>query len=336
MKKAVLSKSKGLLKVIFIFVGLMMVFESPAQDSDPVVIPPQKDTTYWTKGGLFGVTFTQINLSNWAAGGQNSLALNTLVNLYANYKKNRTTWDNTLDMGYGIFNQARLPWWEKSDDKIDFSSKIGTLAFDSVWFYSALLNFKTQFSPGYDVTGMPIEQRKFISDFMAPGYFILALGLNYKPNPNFDLLIAPLTGKATVVNNQTLADQGAFGVDKAITDANGVIIPGTGKTHRQELGGYVKLLWKFKIMENVAATTKLDLFSNYLHNPQNIDVNWDVLISMKINKAISATLNTTLIYDDDIDIARDPDENGVATRVGPITQFKEVFSLGINYKFKNR
>jgi hypothetical protein len=148
--------------------------------------------------------------------------------------------------------------------------------------------------------------------------------------------MAPFTAKMTIVNNQTLADQGAFGVDKAITDANGVPVPGTGKRNRQEFGGYVKMVLRLKIMENIGLISKLDLFSNYLHNPGNIDVNWDVLVSMKINKFISATLNTTLIYDDDINVGRNPDANGVFTHSGPITQFKEVFSLGVNYKFKNR
>lgn len=307
----------------------------PLPVPEPPAEPAKKDTTYWTKGGVYGLTFTQVALQNWAAGGQNSLALNTLLSLHANYKRGNITWDNSLDMGYGLINQAKLPWWEKSDDKIDLNSKFGRLAFDSVWYYSALLNFKTQFSPGFDQVGIPLANRTLISDFMAPAYIVLALGLDYKPDPRFSMFLAPVTGKITIVNNQTLADKGAFGVPFG-KDPTGAPIPGAGSKARYEFGAYIKTVLNLKLMENINLTSKLDLFTNYLENPGNIDVNWDVLITMKINKSISATLNTTLIYDDDINIARDPDDMGVPQKNGPVTQFKEVFALGINYKFKNR
>ncbi|HLP10543.1 MAG TPA: DUF3078 domain-containing protein [Flavobacteriales bacterium] len=292
-----------------------------------------KDTSLWKKGCLVGVTFTQVSLNNWAAGGQNSMAINSMVNLFANFKNKYISFDNSLDMGYGIINQAKLPWWEKADDKIDASSKFGQKANDTYWYFSLLFNFKSQFMPGFDKTAIPMSQRKVISNFMAPGYFILALGVDYKPNDNFSLLIAPITGKMTVVNSPSLADAGAFGVDKAKTDATGAPIPGTGSRTRTELGSYVKFMYKFTLMKNITVASKLDLFSNYLNNPENIDVNWDVLINMKINRFISATLNTVLLYDHDINIARDPDEFGVNQRNGPVTQFKEVFSIGFNYKF---
>jgi len=277
------------------------------------------DTSYWKKGGVYSLSVTQVALQNWAAGGQSSVAANTLINLFANYKRERATFDVTLDMGYGIINQGKLPWWEKSDDKLDFSAKYGYQAFDHV-YYTSLLNFKTQFSPGYDKVNVPMGERKIISDFLAPAYIILALGLDYKPNDNFNFLFAPVTGKLTIVNNQTLADAGAFGVEP-------------GSNIRTEFGGYIKMIYKKDFNKNLNFSTKLELFSNYLNNPQNIDVNWETLLSAKVSEYVSVTLNTILIYDHDINIARDPDENGVFQKNGPTTQFKEVFALGFNYKF---
>ena len=177
------------MKKILLLALTLITLHVRSQD-DTTLIPEHKDTTYWTKTGLLSLTASQVSLQNWAAGGQNSIAINGLVSLSASYRRARTTWDNLLDLGYGTINQNKLPWWEKSDDKIDLTSKYGYLAFDSAWYYSALLNFKTQFSPGYDLVGIPMADRKRISDFMAPAYLILALGLDYK-HPNLDLMLAP-------------------------------------------------------------------------------------------------------------------------------------------------
>ncbi len=291
-----------------------------AQDAAPV-----KDTTYWKKGGTFGISGTQTSLTNWAAGGQNSVAIGSIVNLFANYKKDKMTWDNNLDLAYGVIRQGNVKNFLKNDDRIQLTSKYGQYAFKH-WYYSGLLDFKTQFDNGFDDPTKPDSVRKVISSFLAPAYTLVALGMDYKPNANFTLFIAPITGKITIVNNQTLANAGAFGVDKAVYDASLNIVT-LGKKHREEFGGYVKMGYKFSPMENVTFNTNLELFSNYLNNPGNIDVSWTTLTSMKVNKYISATFSTHLIYDDDIKIT---DSKGNS---GPRTQFKEVLGVGFSYKF---
>jgi len=290
-------------------------------------IPPAD--TSWKKGGVIGLNFTQIALDNWAAGGQSSIAGTALINVFANYKEGKVVWDNMLDLAYGINNFNNSPYWIKTDDKIDISSKLGREAGNN-WYYSGLINFKTQFSPGYLDPNAPPDQRVLISDFMAPAYMLVALGMDYRPSDDFTVFISPVTVKTTIVNNQTLADAGAFGVDEADINADGTIVPGTGSKIRAELGGYLKMMWRKRVMENISFQTKLDLFSNYLEHPENIDINWENLIAMKVNNLVSVTLATHLIYDHDIKIARD--EGGVP-RIGPTTQFKEVFNLGFNYKF---
>ncbi|MBL4623833.1 MAG: DUF3078 domain-containing protein [Flavobacteriales bacterium] len=282
----------------------------------------------WEKGGTVGLTFQQVSLTNWAAGGQNSFALNAATNLFANYKKRKSAFDNSLDLAYGVIRQGnRDAAWLKSDDRIDFSSKYGR-QLKGKTFFAALYNFKSQFAAGYANLG----DRIAISRFAAPAYSLLAIGIDLKPNDFTSVFIAPLTWKATIVGDQDLANAGAYGVEAAVYDDLGQLLT-KGKMLRNEIGGYLKFQFKKELVKNITFETKLDLFSNYINNPQNIDVNWQVLINMKINDFLSASLTTHLIYDDDIDIGVDTNDDGIVDKYGPRTQFKEVFGVGLNYKF---
>ncbi len=323
----------------------VLTLASTAQDSNKVLSSDEENNlvsnltaqddaaaptdTTWTKGGTFGLNFSQVYLDNWAAGGESSMSVNGLLSLFANYAKNKSTWDNNLDLAYGMLWQGDAAGI-KTDDKIDFASKYGLKA-SKRWYYSALVNFKSQFVAGYDNPFAPDSLRNEISNFMAPAYVLAALGMDYKRGKNFSAFISPITTKMTIVNNQTLADAGAFGVEGAEYDEDGNVVT-KGKLFRQEMGAYLKLMYKADIVKNVALQTKLDLFSNYFNNPQNIDVSWETLISMKINKYLSTTISTSVLYDDDIKIARNDDEitNGGG---GPAVQFKEVLAVGLSVKF---
>jgi len=171
-----------------------------------------------------------------------------------------------------------------------------------------------------------------ISNFLAPGYLLGAIGMDYKPSDVFTLFVSPLTMKMTIVNDQDLADFGAFGVDPAEYNDFGVLTK-NGSTTRAEFGGYLRALIKKDIMKNIKLQSKLELFSNYSEEPTHIDVNWEVLLAFKVNKYISATISTQLLYDHDIDIAVDTNGDDVPDKVGPRTQFKEVLGIGLNYKF---
>ena len=283
------------------------------------------DTTRgWKKGGVLTVNVAQTSLTNWAAGGQNSVAVNGLFAVFANLKKGKSAWDNSLNLGYGLMKQGKEDP-RKTDDKIDFLSKYGRQAF-SKFYYAALLNFKTQMRPGYNYPDVTNK----ISDFFAPAYLLLALGLDYKPNASFTAFIAPVTAKFTFVNDNALSAAGAFGVEP-------------GEKSKSEIGGYIragytKTDFTQEFLKNVAFSTKIDLFSNYTDKPQNIDVSWETLIAMKINKYISVSLNTHLIYDDNIKIAVDRNDDGnidasELANPGSRTQFKEIFGVGFSYNF---
>ena len=283
------------------------------------------DTTQgWKKGGVFAVNIAQTSLKNWAAGGQNSVAVNGMFSVFANLTKGKSRWDNLLDIGYGILKQGRGTDPMKTDDKIDFLSKYGQEAFKK-FYYAALLNFKTQMAPGYNYPNDSVK----ISNLFAPAYLLIALGMDYKPNGYFSAFLAPFTAKFTFINDQLLSDAGAFGVTP-------------GKKKKSEFGGYIRVIYskndfKNEILKNVSFTTKIDLFSNYLDNPQNIDINWENLVAMNVNKYISVSLNTVLIYDDNIlinvDRNSDGDVSGPEDIPGKRVQFKEIFGVGFSYKF---
>ncbi len=275
------------------------------------------DTTLgWHKSGVFSLNMAQASFTNWAAGGQNSVALNGLINLAANLKNEKSAWDNALTIGYGkMLQKGNDLGWVKTDDRIDFQSKYGQKASEK-WFYSGLMSFRTQMDNGYNY---PDTENK-ISDLLAPAYLLFSLGMDYKPNPQFSVFLSPLTSKNTIVMDEALSAIGAFGVDP-------------GKKFRPELGAYANIAYKKdEIVKNVNFLTKLDLFTNYLKNPQNIDISWEALLVMKVNEFISATVNTHLLYDDDILIKIDEGNEGEPV-MGKRAQFKEVIGVGFTYKF---
>lgn len=274
-------------------------------------------TSNWKTGGMVSLNASQISFTNWAAGGQNSIAANSFINVFAKYKKKRMTWDNTLDLGYGKMRQgtAENVVWYKTDDKIDFSSKYGQYAFEH-WYYSGLVSFKSQFDEGYKNVTDTVR----ISNLLAPAYLSVSIGMDYKPTDNFTLFISPISGKVTMVYDDKLAAAGAFGVKP-------------GEKIRNEFGGYIKMQYKVDLMKNITYTTKLDLFSNYLVKPENIDVNWENLITMKINSWFSANIHYTMLYDDDVKIAWDSNDDGINDRFGARLQIKQLLGIGLTYKF---
>ncbi len=275
-------------------------------------ISEEEDTLGWKTGGLGTLTFSQVSLYQWAAGGDASVSGAALLNIFANYQDEKQSWENILDLGYGLIKQGGTT--RKSNDRLEFSSMYGRRIND-VWNYSALLNFRTQFDNGFKYYGD--TAKTIISKFMAPGYLTTSLGLDYKPNDHFSLFLSPMTGKFTFVLDDSLAVQGNFGLDP-------------GDKLRAEFGGFVKIQYANQIMENVDFTSKIDFFSNYLDEPQNIDINLEFLLSMKINQYLSATLSTLFIYDDDVNLYK---TKGATQPEGPGWQIKEVFGLGFSYKF---
>lgn len=317
-------KNKIIALFIFIVCSLSITF-SQVTDAEKKLRAVNADTVMgWKNGGLIAVNLAQTSLTNWAAGGQNSFAVNGILSLFANYKQGKSAWDNSLDIGYGLLRQGgKKADFTKTDDKFDLLSKYGREAFGN-FYYSALVNFKTQMTPGYKYPDIIHK----ISDLFAPAYLLAALGMDYKPNPYFSAFIAPLTGKFTFVNDNALSQAGAYGVTP-------------GKKSKSEFGGYIRAIYskndfKNDFLQNVAFTTKVDLFSNYMENPQNFDISWETLIGLKVNKFITVSFNTHLLYDDNIKIPIDRNNDGIfgpGEAPGSRTQFKEILGVGFSYKY---
>ena len=200
----------------------------------------KKDTTYWMNGGMFSVNFTQLSFTNWAAGGLNSGRC-CKSSVFCKLQKANTTWDNILDLGYGLSKIEDIPI-QKNEDIIDLQSKLGILAVNK-WYYSGLLNFKSQFATGYKDK----NNTEVISNFFAPAYLFVAVGMDYKPNDKFSLMISPVTGKVTFVSIESL--RANYGVD-------------VDKMMRPEFGAYIKSALNTEIFKNIGLLTEIGLFTN--------------------------------------------------------------------------
>lgn len=301
-----------------------------------------KDTVRWKKGGVFGVNMNQGTLQNWAAGGDRfSLSLGTLANFYANYADKHNNWDNNVDMAFGYLNTTSLGM-RKSDDRLNLYSKYG-YQFSKNWYYSVMVSFRSQFANGY----LYPDDSTVVSHFLAPAYILGSVGLNFKPVAYFSVFMSPITSRFVIVNDRRLADLGAFGVDSATYDYHDSTrtLLTHGSKMQYEFGPYVSIQFAKDVMKNVNWTTRLDLYSNYLRNPQNVDIYWTSLFALKVNKFISASLDTELIYDDDVKFITYAKNADGSVKTDPVTgdqivlkrqariQFKELIGLGFSLQF---
>lgn len=316
-------------KFTLLLVVITLFFAAPlfAQDADAA---PADTTKKWTYGGFATVNLNQSAFVNWAAGGENSFAVSFLGNLNWKYEHEKHLWTNNLDLAYGI-QKIGKEGFRKNEDKIDFLSKYGYDIHDKKIYASLLANFKSQFAKGFEYPNDSTEN--LVSRALAPGYLLLSAGIDFKPVEYFSVYVSPATGKFTFVTEQNIANAGTYGNKAAVYDETTGLLVTPGKNIRAEFGAYVNILFQKEIFKNVTLMTKVDLFNNYTDpnksNRKNIDVNWETVIDMKINKFLSASIATQLIYDNDIKI----DSDGDGTPNGPRTQFKEILGIGLSYKF---
>ena len=286
--------------------------------------------SFWEKINLLGFNVSQVAFVNWNAGGNNSITALANLKFERNYKFRYISWKNILDLRYGL-NAQEGQKLRKTDDVIRFSSTFGFRR-DTIsnWYYSARANFNTQFSDGYKYP----NRDNPISRFMSPGYFFLGAGTSYiQEDGKFNLYISPLTIKSTFVFDQDLADKGAFGVKKAVLDATGNVVT-PGENYFLEFGFLINNTWEATLAENVGLKNRISLYTDYIRRFGNIDIDWQLDLSLRINKYIATTIGTHFIYDDDILFDEQLDENGLVIDAGePRIQFKQLFGVGISYDF---
>ena len=308
------------MKKIVLLLLLVLPFVSDAQDQTvkdlqkeaaKAIKKDPADTTAstWKKGGIYNLNLSQGSLSNWAAGGDEfSLSVNTILSLFAFYKQDKYSWDNTLDLNFGYVRSTSLGS-RKNDDRIDLLSKFGR-AVSSDWNVSTLFNFRSQLLKGY---AYEERDRTLTSAFLSPAYVLTSLGMDYKPNDRFSLFLSPLTARWIIVKDDSLSAKGLYGVTP-------------GRHSKNELGAFITATYIQAFNENVSYKGRLDLFSNYKNDPQNVDVFLSNILTVKLWKAVAASWNVDLIYDDDVRLFGD---KGTSAGV----QLKSLVGLGLAVRF---
>lgn len=280
-----------MIKKITFAIVLIASIQIQAQDKT------DKSTSNWKKTGNISFLVNQSSFSNWISGGDNTVSGNLGINYDFNYSKENTIWENKLILAYGL-NNVKGNGTRKTDDNLEFNSLYGKKAKGN-WSYSFFLNFKTQFTDGYDYSKTPKVKT---SAFLAPGYVSFGPGMLWKKSDNFKINLAPITSKITMVSDEFSGQYGTA----------------LGDNTRYEFGFNASLNYKTTVMENITMENILNVYSNYLDKPQNIDIDYQLSFVMQINKYLSTNLNFHTIVDDN-----------ATSKV----QFKEVFGLGVNYIF---
>ena len=283
----------------------------------------------WTHGGFVGLNVSQSHFSNWTAGGQDNVNGLGTFKYNMNYLNGKSKWDNTLDLalGYSYFDFDKKPI--KTDDRINLSSLYGYDVVKDKLYITANLNFQTQFADGYKYD---TDSTNRISTFLAPAYLTVGLGAQYTPTKWFSLNLAPVSGRLTIVNDQELADAGAFGVKGALIDPVTGEILEHGSKFRMELGAQLIANVNYEIFKNVVFSSKLIVFYDYLQDREfnalskkygcRLDFDWDNALVLKVNDWLNCNISARLVYDEDI----------IPIEGDSFLQFKEVLSVGISYK----
>ena len=315
----------------------------------PETAPEEVKPNYWTNSLKTNVNMGQTSLTNWAAGGDNTVSVAAYVDGNANWKKGEMFWNNRLQLDYGFLWASSKPILQKNTDRIYLESKWGYKAPSTKYLYfSANYDFKSQFTTGYeyktpatvtddqgnDLVGSELRDawraaRELKSGFLAPAYTNLALGIDFVPARWFSLNFAPLTGDLVIVKDPALRANYSMPLKKqyeGVTEN----LPEDGtqfNSVRFGFGAQLKMDAKVNINDNFAYSTQVVLFANYLDIKHCPRINWDNRIDWKLAKYFSLTMMTNLIYDDTITIVTDKYPEG---KKG-VVQFKESIAFGFTY-----
>ena len=296
-----------------------------AQDSIPLV--SKDSSSHWRNKNKLGFDISQIAFVNWSAGGNSAISGLIKGDFSRVYTKGNQKWVNELIVRYGL-NQQDGVELRKTEDLLQFSSTYGYRK-DSItnWYHSAKFNFNTQFSNGYSYPNTD----KAISRLFAPAYVFLGVGTeNSTKSKHRVFYLSPFTFKTTFVLDQTLANQGAFGVTEAIVDSNGLIIA-NGKQVRTELGFLFSSYYKKEIAKNIVWVNKLVLFTDYINKFGNIDIDYDFKLDLTVNQYVKVNIGARIIYDDDIKVKEE--KEGKQVTVGPKLQIRQMLGVGLVYTF---
>jgi len=242
------------------------------------------DSNGWRKSGNFILNINQGALSNWAAGGEQSvLGINGILNYGINYRKGRNTWDNFFDLALGFQNATSFGKFRKIDDRIDITSKYGFKV--SKKLYAAILaNFISQALAGYDYSTNPNTK---VSSFLSPGKVLISPGFDYRPINKISIFISPATARWILKRDPDFFKILKFGVAPY-------------KKSYSEIGAFLTAKYTSVLTKWATYSNRIDLFSNYKRKAQNVDMLMNNLLTLKITKNLGTNLSFDMIYDDDV------------------------------------
>lgn len=290
-----------------------------------------EDETFWNKGGGLSATFQQVSLNNWAGGGKSSLALGGIMSAFLTFDDTtKRRWENRLEVSYGLSRIGEdADRFIKSKDNLIFTSRYGRKLSER-YYLSTLLDFRSQIAQGFksEQVNDSISDDVKVSEFMAPGFLVASLGMTYSPKQRklieendkvqkregnyFALTLSPFSGKFTFVLDDTLAERNQYNTE--------------GEKVKAEAGSSLTMGIRQELFKNVVFNTNLNLFAAY-EKFQNVDVNLESLLVLRVNKYIMSNISLQLIYDDDTDVERD---DGT---VGPALQLQNAINVGFTYGF---
>lgn len=303
------------------------------QDFQNVAIKPG----YWKYKTEASFVLNQTAMSNWVKGGEGSVATALDITGYADYnnKERKISSANFARLKFGYLASGK-EGVKKNLDLLETNSKLNHLAFGKVDF-SAILLFKTQIARGFNyfTTAAGKDTSSLVSKFMNPGTITIGFGFDYKPNPKTSINFSPLSYKGTFVTDpaymggtydSTKIDQTQYGISKNRRSLN-------------EPGASFMISNEFNPMSTLTIVNRLQLFTNYIHNPRNIDVDWEMIATAHLNWFTDVRLNTHLIFDDDTKTSEQnkhgmpilaPD--GTEKKTARV-QFKEMIGFSLSFRF---
>jgi hypothetical protein len=308
-----------------ILLVLSIQFLSAQTDSVSTVKPFYK----WHQSNKAGLDISEVTFVNWNAGGSNSIS--ALLNVLSEYNYNDLyyKWKNSVRLRYGI-NKQENQRLRKTEDELELISTIGFRQ-DTItnWYFSGRYNFKTQLSNGYNYP----NRDNPISRFMAPGYTFLGGGVEYGKNlDKFSVYFSPLTFKATFVLDEELSNAGSFGVEPAVFDEEGNMIK-SGEQVRTEMGILFTNTYEAVVYENINVRQRLSLYTDYLHQFGNVDVDWEIVFDFTVNQYVKATLGSHLRYDDNIKTLVATNVDDEFEERGAKVQWKQLLGVGVIVDF---
>ena len=303
---------------------------------------------YWSESVLTNISFTQLSLKNWVAGGFNAFTLAGNIDANANYAKDKMKWNNRLQLDYGFLYSEDKPIIQKNKDRMYLESKWGYATPIQHLDCSANFSFLNQFDKNYTY-GTPASDgvteptkadwkaaRTLKSDFLAPAYITLGLGVDWTPWDWLAVNFTPLTGGIVAVSvpelRQTYGMKMYEGKTEAdiVKDASGVITNGRDifRPMKFQFGAQLKIDAKFIVNDNFSYTTQVVVFTDYLDKPfVKNRINWDNKVFWKLAKFFALTLSTNMIYDPNVTIP-DLGHDGI--------QFKEFLEFGFTYTIASK